>query len=48
MLDIDKKSSFLLKTFYLYNLGYLAALKTLNTLGKVLYFKIKIKAIQNH
>ena len=39
MLGIDKKTSFLFKNIYLYNLWYLAALKTLNTRSEVLYFK---------
>ena len=37
-----QKPSFLSKNIYLYNLWYLAALKTLNTRGEVLYFKWKL------
>ena len=42
MLGIDKKPSFLLKSIYLYNIWYLAALKTLNPRNEVLYFKSKL------
>ena len=36
MLGINKRSSFSLKNIYLYNLWYLAVLKTLNTHGGVI------------
>ena len=39
MLGIDKKPFFLLKNIYQYNIWYLAALKTLDNRGEVLYFK---------
>ena len=35
----QQKAIFSIKNIYLYNLWYLAALKTLNTHGEVLYFK---------
>ena len=39
-----QKAIFFIKSIYLYNLRYPAALKTLNARGEVLYFKKKINA----
>ena len=41
-----QKAIFFIKSIYLYNLRYPAALKTLNARGEVLYFKKKINATQ--